>query len=600
MQDFKKLFNYLSPYRSQVIVSVFCHVLMAIFTVISIPLIIPFFHFLFSTTPKSVDRPDSYLKIVDWLQYYFLQLIDNFGASNALILTCIFLLVTIFLKNLFRYLAMYFMVPVRSGIVRDLRNTLYNSFLNFSFDDQKDSQRGDLLTRINSDVQEIEWNILRFIDTILKSPIIIAGAILLMLSISYKLTAFVFVLMLFTVLVIGTLSRKLKKQSKDLQDGVSRLTSVIDETLDGVMILNVYRVKDVWSKMFGDINNDVRDKFNRVVRRQELSSPLSEFLGVSVVVVLLWYGAKLVMKNELQPEAFFAFVLAFYHVIEPLKSFSTAYYYVKKGAASLERIEDIIITDNAMHQDRHSSFTFENELSINNVSYSYDDTNVLNDISFKIKKGQKIAIVGASGSGKSTITRLLLQIIKPDVGTLSIDGTDMWNIDKKALYKSIGFVTQQSFLYNDSVRNNILLGRTNIDDAKIMASLKLACADDFVNELPSGLDSVIGDRGSALSGGEQQRLTIARALLEDPEILILDEPTSALDPQSEKVVSQAIINVLEERTAIIVAHRLSTIKFVDYIFVLDKGKVVESGSHEELSLRKGIYANYVKIQSVDI
>jgi subfamily B ATP-binding cassette protein MsbA len=600
MQDFKKLFNYLSPYRSMVIVSVFCHVLMAIFTVISIPLIIPFFHFLFSTTPKSVDRPDSYLKIVDWLQYYFLQLIDNFGPSNTLILTCIFLLITIFLKNLFRYLAMYFMVPVRSGIVRDLRNTLYNSFLNFSFDDQKDSQRGDLLTRINSDVQEIEWNILRFIDTILKSPIIIVGAILLMLSISYKLTAFVFVLMLFTVLVIGTLSRKLKKQSKDLQDGVSRLTSIIDETLDGVMILNVYRVKNVWSKMFGAINNDVRNKFNKVVRRQELSSPLSEFLGVSVVVVLLWYGAKLVMKNELQPEAFFAFVLAFYHVIEPLKSFSTAYYYVKKGAASLERIEDIVISDNAIDQDRHSSFTFENELSLNNVSYSYDDTKVLNDISFKIKKGQKIAIVGASGSGKSTIARLLLQIIKPDVGTLSIDGTNMWNIDKNTLYKSIGFVTQQSFLYNDTIRNNILLGRSNIDDAKIMASLKLACADDFVSQLPNGLDSVIGDRGSALSGGEQQRLTIARALLEDPEILILDEPTSALDPQSEKVVSQAIINILEERTAIIVAHRLSTIKFVDYIFVLDEGKIVESGSHEELSLRNGIYSNYVKIQSVNI
>jgi len=600
MQEFKKLFSYLSPYRAKVVISVICHILMAIFTVISIPLIIPFFHFLFSTTPKSVERPDSLLKIVDWLQYYFIQLIDNFGPSKALIFTCIFLMATIFLKNLFRYLAMFFMVPVRSGIVRDLRNTLYTSFLNFSFDDQKQTQRGDLLTRINSDVQEIEWNILRFIDTILKSPIIIVGAILLMLSISYKLTAFVFVLMLFTVLVIGTLSRKLKRQSKDLQDGVSRLTSIIDETLDGVMMLNVYRVKDVWLKMFGGINNDVRDKFNKVVRRQELSSPLSEFLGVSVVVVLLWYGAKLVMRDELQPEAFFAFVLAFYHVIEPLKSFSTAYYYVKKGAASLERIEDIVDIEKDFDESRTQPFKFDRELSLEKVSYSYDDNKVLNEVSFKIKKGQKIALVGASGSGKSTITRLLLQVIKPDNGQLTIDGVGMWNIDKESLYKSIGFVTQQSFLYNESIRNNILLGRTNIDDAKIQACLRLACADEFVGQLQNGLDTVIGDRGSALSGGEQQRLTIARALLEDPEILILDEPTSALDPESEKVVSQAIINVLEDRTAIIVAHRLSTIKFVDYIFVLDKGMIVESGTHEELSSRNGIYANYVKIQSVDI
>lgn len=600
MQDFKKLFNYLSPYRSKVILSVMCHVLMAIFTVISIPLIIPFFHFLFSTTPENVQRPDSYLKVVDWLQYYFIQLIDNFGANKALILTCVFLLATIFLKNLFRYLAMFFMVPVRSGIVRDLRNTIYSSFLNFSFDEQKDSQRGDLLTRINSDVQEIEWNILRFIDTILKSPIIIVGAILLMLSISYKLTAFVFVLMLFTVLVIGTLSRKLKRQSKDLQDGVSRLTSVIDETLDGVLMLNVYRVKNIWSKMFGGINNEVRDKFNKVVRRQELSSPLSEFLGVSVVVVLLWYGAKLVMNNELQPEAFFAFVLAFYHVIEPLKSFSTAYYYIKKGAASLERIEDIVIKDNVIFEKRDLAFTFNDELSLDKVSYSYDNTKVLNEISFKIKKGQKVALVGASGSGKSTITRLLLQIIKPDKGQLKLDALDMWKINKDDLYKSIGFVTQQPFLYNESIRNNILLGRTNIDDTKIEACLKLACADELVNQLSEGLDTIIGDRGSALSGGEQQRLTIARALLEDPEILILDEPTSALDPQSEKIVSQAIINILEDRTAIIVAHRLSTIKFVDYIFVLDKGMIVESGTHEELSQRNGIYANYVKIQSVVI
>ena len=600
MQDFKKLFLYLSPYRSKVVISVFCHILMAVFTVISIPLIIPFFHFLFSTTPDHVTKPDSLLKVVDWLQYYFIQLIDTFGASKALVFTCIFLMATIFLKNLFRYLAMYFMVPVRSGIVRDLRNKLYSSFINFSFDEKKHSQRGDLLTRINSDVQEIEWNILRFIDTIFKSPIIIVGAILLMLSISIKLTGFVFILMIFTVLVIGTLSKQLKRQSKDLQDGVSQLTSVIDETLDGALLLNIYRVKEIWARKFNGINNEVRNKFNKVVRRQELSSPLSEFLGVGVVVVLLWYGAKLVMQNELQPEAFFAFVLAFYHVIEPLKSFSTAYYYVKKGAASLERIEEVTKQKEVVKTFLSKPFVFNKMLSLESVSYSYEDAKVLNEVNIDIVKGQKVALVGASGSGKSTIIRLLLQMISPDKGFVKVDGQNISEFDSNSIFKSIGYVTQQAFLYNDSIRNNILLGRSDVSDDKIMACLKLACADDFVNRLSHGLDTIIGDRGASLSGGEQQRLTIARALIEDPEILILDEPTSALDPQSEKMVSQAIINILKDRTAIIVAHRLSTIKFVDSIFVLDNGVVVESGNHEELSSRNGIYANYVKIQSVDI
>lgn len=573
---------------------------MAVFTVISIPLIIPFFHFLFSTTPKVASRPDNPLKIIDWLEYYFIELITHYGPNKALIFTCLFLMATIFLKNLFRYLAMYFMVPVRSGIVRDLRASLYNRFINLSYLEQRESSRGDLLTRINSDVQEIEWNILRFIDTIFKSPIIIVGAVLLMLSMSVKLTGFVFALMLFTVVVIGTLSRKLKRQSEQLQSSVSKLTSIIDETLDGSILLRVYRVKDAWLKMFSQTNNDVRSQFNRVVRRQELSSPLSEFLGVGVVVVLLWFGAKLVMNNELQPEAFFAFVLAFYHVIEPLKSFSTAYYYVKKGSASLDRIEEIVNVDALPSGKNIKGFSFDNAIAIKDVSYSYGEKNVLENLSLVVPKGRKIALVGASGSGKSTLVRLLLKEIIPSNGKITVDSTNLVDLNNNEWYKRIGFVTQSAFLYNDTIRNNILLGRVGISDDKILSSLKLACALDFVKELPSGLDTRISDRGASLSGGERQRLTIARALIEDPEILILDEPTSALDPSSEKEVSQAIINVLKDRTAIIVAHRLSTIKSVDTIFVMEKGTIVESGNHEELYLRNGIYTNYVKIQSVDI
>lgn len=599
MQDLTKLFKYLSPYQANVYVSILCHILMAIFTVISIPLIIPFFHFLFSTTPQTSTPPEGLLDVIGWLEYYFVKLIDLNGPEKALIYTCVFLLATIFLKNVFRYLAMYFMVPVRSGVVRDLRNKLYKNYINFTYQKKKDSKRGDLLTRINTDVQEIEWNILRFIDTIIKSPIIIAGAILLMLSISYKLTAFVFVLMLFTLVIIGTLSKQLKRQSNDLQMGISNLTSLIDETLDGAMLLNIYRVKNIWVNKFRRANDQVKSKFNQVTRRQELSSPLSEFLGVGVVVVLLWYGAKLVMADELEPEAFFAFVLAFYHVIEPLKSFSTAYYFIKKGAASLDRIEAIKTELPNEVGSGNQKFDFKSEISFENVTCKYEEKDVIKNLNLKIAKGKKVALVGASGSGKSTLIRSLLKIIQPVDGSIYIDGVNINDIETNNIYSQIGYVTQDAFLYNDTIRNNILLGRSGVSDAKIMACLELAFADQFISNLPLGLDTVIGDRGASLSGGEQQRITIARALIDDPEILILDEPTSALDPESERKVSQAIINILKDRTAIIVAHRLSTIKFVDEIYVLDKGHVVESGSHEQLSTNQGIYANYVNIQSIN-
>jgi len=514
-------------------------------------------------------------------------------------MTCFFIVLTILLKNFFRYLALYIMVPVRSSVVRDLRAKLYSSYIFMSFDKSKSQSRGDLLTRISSDVQEIEWNMLRFIDTIIKSPIIIIGAVLLMLSISVKLSLFVVLLMVFTVLVIGTLSKKLKKQSSELQSRLSNITHSIDESLDGSLLINIYRVTSHWKSKFSLVNESYKNKFNAVTRRQELSSPLSEFLGVGIVVLLLWFGAQLVMKDELRAETFFAFVLAFYHVIEPLKSFSTAYYYLKRGSASIERIEaSIALSEDDSTIATDKDFSFEGEIHFDDVSYSYESDKVIDNLQLKIYKGQKVALVGSSGAGKSTIVRLLLKMIKAASGDLKIDGVSIDKINKKDLYRNIGYVSQQAFLFNDTIRNNITMGRSYIDDAKIYECLELACAGDFVKSLKKGLDTMVGERGENLSGGEQQRLTIARALVEDPAILILDEPTSALDPESEKHVSKAIINVLKDRTAIIIAHRLSTIKFVNNIFVIDNGKVVESGDHQTLSSNEGIYSQYVNIQSI--
>jgi len=600
MRDFANLFVLLRPYRYRVILGTLRHLLMAVFTIISIPLIIPFFHFLFSTRPDQQEKPESWLAIVDWLQYYFLKLIEQFGEAHTLIITCAFIVVTIFLKNLFRYLALYIMVPVRSDVARDLRASLYDAFLSFSYSVEKKHKRGDLITRVGSDVQEIEWNMLRFIDTIIKSPIIIICAVMLMLSISVSLSLFVVFLMVFTALVIGTLSRRLKKQSSELQDRLAGITQHIDESLDGAFHIRIYNVLSWWKGRFERLNMSYKKKFDSVTRRQELSSPLSEFLGVSVVVALLWFGASLVMDKALQAETFFAFVLAFYHVIEPLKSFSTAYYYVKRGTASLDRIHEIV-NQGAGHsiEDEGQVFSFSDRILFDNLEYAYDDVKVLDGMSLEIKKGEKIAIVGPSGAGKSTLIRLMLKILEPDRGKILIDKTALSNISRASLYRNVGFVSQHSFLYNDTVRNNITLGRSDIPDSKIIESLKLACADSFVQALENGLDTLIGEHGARLSGGEKQRLTIARALISDPEILIFDEPTSALDAASERAVSQAVINVLRDRTAIIIAHRLSTIKHVNNIFVMDKGRVAESGSHESLAGQGGIYAQYIDIQSIE-
>lgn len=598
MKDFKAIFHFLSGYKSLVSASLICHILMAVFTIISIPLIIPFFHFLFSTAPETALRPESVMDVIGWLEYYFVELIKRNGSQKALVLTCVFLSGTFFLKNLFRYLATYFMIPVRSSIVNELRTNLYDSYISLSVESMNEQKRGDLLARITSDVQEVEWSILRFVQTIFKAPILILGSVFLMLSIHKGLTLFVFVLMLFTLLVIGTLSRTLKKSSNDLQGTLALLTSKVDETLDGSMLLKVFRVSDIWKQRFNSTNERHKTIYDSVTRRQELSSPLSEFLGVSVVVVLLWYGAQLVFQDKLKPEAFFAFIFAFYHVIEPLKSFSTAFYNIRKGSASLDRIKSYTDAREGHIDVAAQPFKFNSEIRFEQVSFSYGERQVLDKVSFVIKKGEKIAIVGDSGAGKSTIIGLLLKNLSAESGQITIDQVPLENISRNSLYKNLGLVTQSPFLYNDSIRANVTLGRPGITNSEINRSLALASAEEFIQEQAAGVDSIIGDRGELLSGGERQRITIARALLEDPSLLIFDEPTSALDPSSEYKVSSAIIKAMKDRTAIIIAHRLSTIKSVDRIFFLSKGKVVESGSHKELIKAEGHYTAYVNLQTI--
>ncbi len=598
MSDTKRILSFLSQYKSNVWLSLLSHVMMAIFTIISIPLVIPFFHFLFSTTPSTAVRPQSLWDLIGWLEYYFVQIIQTHGPQKALIMTCAFLMLTFFLKNLFRYLAVYFMIPVRSGVMTDLRQKLYTKYLDFSQTEQMNTQRGDLITRMTADVQEIEWSILRFIQAVIKSPIIIIGSVLLMLSIHTGLTLFVFVLMAFTLLVIGTLSRTLKKNSTNLQNSLSDITSMTDEALDGSMVLNVFRVIPRWKQAFLSYNKDYKHTYDKVSKRQELSSPLSEFLGVSVVVILLWYGAQLVFENTLKPESFFAFIFAFYHVIEPLKGFSSAFYHIRKGSASLDRIEEVLALNEQKMESGQLDFVFNDRITFKDVSFGYENQSVLNDINFQIRRGEKIAIVGDSGTGKSTILNLILKRLTPNKGEILVDGKPLKNINTDSLYRQLGIVTQSPFLFNASIEDNITLFRKIGQKNRIEECLEVASLNTFVRSLPDGLKTKIGDRGVMLSGGERQRITIARALLENPGILLLDEPTSALDPIAEHQVSTAITKAMKDRTAIIVAHRLSTIKDVDRILFLNDGRITESGSHEELVNAKGAYSKYVNLQMI--
>ncbi len=598
MKDIRNIFSFLVPFKSKVSLSLICHILSAIFTIVTIPLIIPFFHFLFSTIPDSAERPDSLLNVVAWLEYYFVGLISTHGSQKALIIICGFLVLTFFLKNLFRYLAMYFMIPVRSSIVVGLRRDLYDVYLDQSLEELQSNKRGDLITRMTADVQEVEWGILRFIQTLFKAPVLILGSILLMLSIHTGLTLFVFVLMIFTVLVIGTLSKTLKKSSSELQGTLSELTTRVDESLDGALHLRVFRVIDSWKDKFTGSNMRHKDLFDKVSRRQELSSPLSEFLGVTVVVVLLWWGAQLVFSGSLKPEAFFAFVFAFYHVIEPLKSFSTAFYNIKKGSASLERINQLTASKSKPEPSTFRPYSFKDKLVFDQVSFSYEEGKVLDNISLVINKGERIAIVGNSGAGKSTLVSLLLGVIQPDYGSIYFDKIPLNQISKQQYYRNIGLVTQQAFLYNDTVRENLTLGRDKISESQINIALATANAAEFVAGLTKKAETIIGNRGEQLSGGEGQRLTIARAVLENPELLILDEPTSSLDPASEHKVSAAILQAMKGRTTIIIAHKLTTIKHCDRILFLEDGKIVETGTHTELVTTKGKYHDYVALQAL--
>ena len=600
MSAFIRLISRVKSYKDLFIASIISNILLSVFTVASIPLLIPFFQMLFEKSVP-VSSPPVTNDLDLWINYYLSTLIADVGKTKALMLVCGTMIVVFFLKNLFRYLALYFMAPVRNGIIYDIRKELFNKFLELPLSFYSGEKKGKLLSGMTTDVQEIEWSILNVLEAIFKAPIIMVGSIFFMIYISPQLTLFVLFLLLFTAVIIGGISKNLKKQSSIVQEKVGELTSTLEETIGGIRIIKGFGAENYQAKKFGAENIGFKDILTRLLWRRDMSAPLSEFLGITVVTVLLYYGSILVFDDLLQPETFFTFVFAFYQVIEPSKSFASAYYNIQKGMGALERIENILNTPNPIQEKENAEVVndFSESITFDNVSFVYKDSSekVLDEVNLTIPKGSVLAIVGPSGAGKSTLADMLPRFYDPVSGSIRIDGKDIRNVTLSSLRDVFGMVSQEAILFHDTIRNNITFGKDASEEA-IMAASKVANAHDFISAMPDGYDTVIGDRGMKLSGGQRQRLTIARAILRNPPVLILDEATSALDSESEKLVQEALTKLMEGRTSVVIAHRLSTIQNADIIVVMEKGKIIQQGSHAELIKDDNMYKKLVNLQNM--
>ncbi len=600
-----QLLRYFLPYKRLLLLAVCCNVLMSLFMVISIPALLPFLQILFNRTPASASYPPEGLQwhtVEAYTNWFFAELIRQHGREQALGLVCLVLVLIFLGKNLFRYLSLYFLAPVRNGLVRDLRQQFIQKSLALPLAFFSEERKGDLMSRMTTDVQEIEWSIIGVMEAIVREPIVILGSLTVMIAFSPTLTLFVLTLLLFAGVVIGRLGRNLRRQSGQAQQQFGALASLIEETLGGLRIIKGFNAEAYQRARFYRENSAYAHMQTRIYRRRDLASPLSEFLGISVVAVLLWFGSAKVFSGSLSAETFITFLYAFYNVIDPAKAFASALYSIRKGMGALERVQRVLDTPLQI-QDAPDALPverFSDAVEFQNVSFQYANAErpAVKNINIRLPRGKIIALVGASGAGKSTLADLLPRFYDVQEGAILLDGVDIRQLRLKDLREQMGIVSQEAILFNDTVANNIAFGNDNATQADIERAAMAANAHDFITALPDGYHTNIGDRGTKLSGGQRQRLTIARALLKNPPILILDEATSALDSESEKLVQTALDRLLTNRTALVIAHRLSTIQHANEILVLDAGRIIERGTHDQLMALGQAYRRLVELQAL--
>jgi len=602
MNVFWELLGNIKNYKLYVALNILSNILMVIFSVLSISFFFPFLEILLDQQQLVTEKPAAIFgleDIVETFYYYLSQIIIEYGKPKALAAMCVSLVGIYFFKNLFKYFSLFFMAPVRNGIVRDIRRKLYDKTLELPLSFFSEQKKGDLISRVSVDVQEIQWSILSVLEVIFRAPLMVIGSLFMMIWLSTSLTLFVLVLLVFTILLMGLISRTLRRQSDLVQRNLSGIIAQLEESLGGLKVVKAFGGEEYQREKFSVVNEGYQKQLTRLFWRKDLSSPLSEFLGITIVSVLIWYGFMEVQKSSLTIPAFMTFLYAFYSVIEPSKSFSTAYYNIQKGMAALTRVNLIINEENSIVDiaDPKDIKDVKVGISFEDVSFAYGEKSVLKNITFKVPRGKVLALVGSSGGGKSTLVDLIPRFYDVCSGVIKIDGIDIKELRIKSLRGLFGIVTQDAILFNDSIYNNIVFGLKDVSKNDVIKAAKIANAHEFIELSPKGYETNIGDRGIKLSGGQRQRLTIARAILRNPPILILDEATSALDSESEQLVQEAIENVMKNRTAIVIAHRLSTIQHADEILVMKEGEIIERGKHLELLSEMGEYQKLVKMQA---
>ena len=606
---FKKIMRFALPYKKYAYLNILFNVFYALFSTLSFVALMPMLDVLFGQTEKIHVKPvlEDWMHIKkfgsDYLNYLLTYVEDNYGISPMLGMLVTGIIIIFLLKNMCDYFANFFITFLRNGVIKDLRNKMYQKTVSLPLAFYSEKRKGDTIARLSNDVNEVQASFLSILELIIKEPLTIAFTIGAMCMISLDLTIFVFIFIPVSGYIISIIGKQLKKKSTRAQQEQGHILSIIEETVGGLKVIKGYNSENHFINLFKNSTARFQKLSNSIINRHNLASPMSEFLGIMVIAILLWYGGHMVLVEQtLKGSSFIAYMGLAYNILTPAKAISKASYGVKRGNAAAERILEILEQENPITDkpDAIEKDTFEQNITISGVDFSYnEERKIIDNLTLDILKGQTVALVGQSGSGKSTITNLLMRFYDVDSGNISIDGTDIRDMKMESVRGLMGLVTQTNILFNDTIRNNVALGNPDATDQEVIDALKVANAYEFVEKLPNGIHTNVGDSGGLLSGGQQQRLSIARAVLKNPPIMILDEATSSLDAESERYVQQALENMMQNRTSIVIAHRLSTIQKADKIVVMQHGKIIEQGSHDQLLAKGGAYQKLVAMQSFE-
>lgn len=604
----KKIIPFVKPFKNNVIWNVIFNVLYALFSALSYIALIPMLQVLFNKTKKITQEPvyTSILEIKSYseqlLYYHISRLSENQDVALALLLAVALLISTFLFKNLFGYLGAYHMIKLRNGALKDMRIKMFNKIISLPISFYSEKRKGDVMARMLGDIGEVQHSFFAILELIVREPLTIVFSIILMLNISVKLTVFVFVFIPVSGFIISRIGKTLKAKSTKAQQESGYFISIVEETLGGLKVVKSFNAENSFSKKFSGSISRLLKLSNSIGKKNSLASPVSEFLGIITIAVILWYGGQMVLVDKiLTGEVFLVYMGLAYNILTPAKAISKASYAVKNGIAAAERVFEILEQESTIVEKENATEkdSLDNEIIIKNVSFKYEDNNVIKNLTINVPKGQTVALVGQSGSGKSTMANLITRFYDVNEGEITIDGINIKDLKLKSLRGLLGLVTQDSILFNDTIKNNILIGKENASNKDIIEALKIANAWEFVKDLPEGINTNVGDSGNKLSGGQKQRLSIARAVLKNPPIMILDEATSALDTESERLVQDALENMMKNRTSIVIAHRLSTIQNADTIVVMHNGSIVEQGKHSELITKNGTYKKLVDMQSFE-